>query len=298
MRPVVANKRKTDLGQRLHGGYTLIELLVSITLGSVVVGGVATQYSLMVSESHDQQVRINTHLQAQATLQMIGSEIRMLGNGVPFEQANFQIGDIRLSDPTVSEPIDIATATSNHIRFRINEIGENFLLTQDFNPATQTTLYLTDVSTLEENDPIYLNNSVVAGDDGLYGIVESVSETAKSVSLKAGAIYPADALFPMGTLLEEVSLVTWDSPSDGSGITRDSGYGAVQLGAGSSFELTYLDPLGNTLALPLTNISVVGELRAVRITINQQSSNNLKDGSKYTATITQTFGIRNLNYQY
>ncbi|MCB0339190.1 MAG: hypothetical protein KDD53_06285, partial [Bdellovibrionales bacterium] len=85
---------------------------------------------------------------------------------------------------------------------------------------------------------------------------------------------------------------------DGSGITRDSGFGTVLMGPNSTMELTYLDMDGNTLTLPITNTDVINSLRAIRVTVNLTSEQSLSTGTPYIATVSQTFGLRNLNYLY
>jgi type II secretory pathway pseudopilin PulG len=276
-------------------GYTLIELLVTTLISMVFVLGLAQLFSNIVKRSYDQKVRIATVLQAQAILQTIGSELRILGNGVPFEQSEFKIGHEGLSDPTKSEPIIVATATNHHIEFRLNETGDVFVLTQDFDTAlTDRTIYLTDVSSLQANDPIYLSNGVRALHDGLYGEVESVNTGTNSITLKAGYVASPGAKFPTGSTCEEVPIVTYDSPADNSGITRDSGYGPVALGAKSAMTLTYLDADGNTVPLNLDVTKLTNSLRAIRVTITNTSSNRLIGGNYYTTTVEQVFALRNL----
>ncbi|MDC0357212.1 prepilin-type N-terminal cleavage/methylation domain-containing protein [Oligoflexia bacterium] len=277
-------------------GFTLSELLVTLLISTIVFAGLISQYSLSVHESYDQGVRISTVLQAQATLQMVGSELRMLGNGVPFDQANFQIGESTLADPTVTEPIQVSSAAANTITFRINETGDVFLLMADFDPSASLVVSLTDVSSLDPNDPIYISNSVVSGEDGLYGVIDTVDTGANTVTLKAGYIASPAATFDMGSILEEVPLVTYASPA--GGVTRDSGFGAVELGSGSTLTLDYQDVNGVSLGIPFTNIDVVNSLRAITVTINQQSERKLRSGEYYYSIVSQTFGLRNLNYLY
>lgn len=148
-------------------GFSLMELLIGMLISSFVIAAVMQQYSLGVTQSINHKIRTSAVLQAQAALQTIGSEIRMLGNGVPFDQSNFQIGEDTLLDPSVTEPLLVANATANSISFRLNETGDVFLLTQEFDPATSSTMFLTDTSSLQENDPIYLSNATVSRDDGL-----------------------------------------------------------------------------------------------------------------------------------
>lgn len=281
-----------------ESGFTISEMLVSVLLSGIVLLTMTSQYASSVRLNHDQQIRSANTLQAQAILQTVGAEIRMIGNGVPFDQANFEIGENTLSDPLVTEPIVLSTLTANHIQYRINETGEVYLLTADFNPAGSLVVSLTDVSALSVNDPIYISNGVVSGDDGFYGIVEAVNSVAKTVTIAAGYVSSPGAVFLTGSVLEEVPVVTLNSPVDGSGVTRDSGFGAVSLGPKSTMSLEYLDNQGNVLSLPIDNNTVINTLRAVRVTITVTSTQNLSNGQPYVATAQQLFGIRNLNYFY
>lgn len=281
---------------KAEGAFTLSELLVSLLLSSIIFIGLIGQYTASVHESYDQNIRIATTLQAQATLQMIGSEIRMLGNGVPFDQANFQIGEDTLSDPTVTEPIKVASSTASSITFRINETGDVFLLTQNFDPTVSLVVHLTDVSSLDANDPIYISNSVVSGEDGLYGVVSAVDSAANTVTLDANYVASPASTFNMGSILEEVPLVTYTS--SGGTITRDSGFGPVQLGSNCTMTLDYRDSAGNSMVPPLTNDNVVDTFRAIQVTINQTSDKEMRNGQFFVAQVSQVFGIRNLNYLY
>lgn len=287
-----------DSRRRGSAGFTLLELLMALMLSGFVFAGLMRQYSNSVSLSHDNAVRISAILQAQATLQTIGSELRMLGNGVPFEQANFQIGNIILVDPSVAEPLVLGNTDVHRIGFRLNETGDSFLLTQDFNPTVDLTVHLTDTSNLDVNDPIYISNSVMSGDDGLYGTIAAVNHSSKTITLNNFYVNSPDSTFVMGSVLEEVPIITYNSPTDGSGITRDSGFGPVLMAPHSTMTLTFLEPSGAQVALPLTDQSVVSQLRAIHVKVEQTSANKLSDGSNYTAVAEQTFGIRNLNYLF
>ena len=278
--------------------YTLMEMLVTLSISTFLFAGLMAQYSIAASTTYDQNIRMATNLQTQAILQSIGSEIRILGNGVPFDQANFQIGETTLSDPTVADPIQIATATATNISFRLNESGEVHLLTADFNPATSSTINLTAVNDLDVNDPIYLSNGVVSGDDGLYGIITAVDSGTNSITIGSNYIASPGATFAMGSMLEEVPLINFNSPTDGSGVVRDSGFGTVLMAPNSTMLLEYFDIDGNAVTLPLTNQTVMEDLRAIRVTITLTASQPLSDGDTYNATAQQTFGLRNLTYVF
>lgn len=285
-------------------GFTLAELMVSMVIGTVIFAGLMNLYSTGASLAYDQGIKIATNLQVQAILQTIGSELRILGNGVPFDQANFQIGETTLfvggtlaTDMTVADPIQIADATASHITFRLNETGQVHLLTQDFDPSTNLEMFLTDVDGFDVSDPIYISSSVVSGDDGLYGVITAVDTASNSITID-GTSYttgPA-ATFDTGSTVEEVPLVTFDSGS--GGITRNSGFGNVILGEGSSMTLDYLDFNGTSITLPLTRTHLTDSLRSIKVTITMVSDKKLSSGQLYSATAEQIFGIRNLNYVF
>jgi hypothetical protein len=185
----------------------------------------------------------------------------------------------------------------------LNETGDVFLLTQDFDPATSLVLYLTDTASLDVNDPIYLSNSVVSGDDGLFATVAAVDHGANTVTIAntyVASMQEPDFLLPAtfdtGSICEEVPLVTYASAADGSGITRNSGFGPVVLAANTTMQLEYLDLNGAPITLPLTNSIIINSMRSIRVTINHTSSNKMVNGQPYVATVSQAFGIRNLNY--
>lgn len=280
---------------KLEKGLTLIELLVVLSLTGMVFYGVMTQFSSSINLSHDHDVRIATMLEAQAIMQSVGSEVRMIGNGVPFDQANFTIGELGLSDITHTYPIDLAYSDGTQIRFRINETGEVYMLSNSFDPTSSTTVTLNTVSDISVGDSIYMSNSVVAGDDGLYAEVSSVNSGTNTVSL-TNLDYLGTPSFAVGSIFEVVPQVSFANSA--SGITRDSGPGAILLGNNSTLTLDYLDNSGTSLALPLSEIDIVNSLRSIRLTIVHTSSSPLRDGTDYTVTLDQVFGIRNLNYLY
>ncbi|MCB0352771.1 MAG: prepilin-type N-terminal cleavage/methylation domain-containing protein [Bdellovibrionales bacterium] len=287
------NRLLAVMGER---GFTLAEMVVTLGLSSLLFSAVMTMYSTVTSISFDHHIRIETFVQAQAIMQSIGGELRVLGNGVPFDQANFQIGEDTLSDPTVTEPIQLSSLSSTSITYRLNETGNVVLLTADFDPSSSLVMTVTDASGFAENDPIYISNSVVSGDDGLYGVVASVNAGANQVTLEAGYVASPDAVFEMGSTMEEVPFVTITTGADG--ITRDSGFGAVLLGENATISFDYLDANGASLVLPLETEDLINSLRSIRVTVTMSSKNNLKNGTPFTTTVTQAFGLRNLNYLY
>ncbi len=278
---------------------TLVELLVGLLLSSVLLLGAMKFYMLAAKQAHDNQIRTAAFLQAQAVVQNIGFELRILGNGLPFDQANFQIGENTLSDPTKTEPIEIATATATNISFRTNETGDVFLLTQDFHPTLDLEIHLTDVSSLHVNDEIYISNSVVSGDDGFYGVIEAVDIPNSTVTIAAGYVNSPGSTFQTGSVLEEVPMVNYNYNSFTKTITRNSGFGAVTIANNATLSFDFLDSSGTSLTLPLTNAVVINSLRAITVTVSIESDTSLTStGAPHIATATQTFGLRNLTYLF
>ena len=289
-------KRRRKTKRQL--GVSIVESLVAISVASVVMVAMMKEYTNTLRFAKDEEIKSAALVRAQAVLEAMGSELRVLGNGVPYDQPNFQIGESTLSDPTVTEPIDVATAATDSISFRLNETGEVYLLMNNYDPSASLTFTLTSTEGLVAGDPIYLSNSVVGDDDGLFGVVQSVNSATNEVTLQAGPVYSPGAIFDMGTICERVPLITYTSPADGSGITRDAGLGAVLFAQNSRFTLDYVDFNGNAMALPITANDLVNSVRRVRVTVTVDSESPLRDGTIYTATVSQTYSLRNLNYLF
>ena len=203
-------------------GFTLLEVITTLAISGFVILGIINGYRIIVATSYDNKLRTTTRIQADSVLQTIGSELKTLGNGVPFDQANFQIGESSLDDSTVTEPILVNSASSSSISFRLNETGEIYILTSSFDPSSSLTIALFDVSNLEVGNTIYLNNGVLAGDDGLYGTITNVNTLAKTVTIDSDYIASPGAVFDSGSTCEQVSIVTYESFASWSGVTRNS----------------------------------------------------------------------------
>ncbi len=262
-------------------------------------------YSTLTAITTDNQLKVVAALQAQSVIEMMTPDIRMLGNGVPFHQANFLIAQATLTDNTVTQPIIVDSTTESQIAFRLNESGETYIVTSDYNPAAGNTVALTSVSKIEVEDPIYITNATVADEDGLWGIVESIDTTAKTVTLKTNKQYSPSATFAKGSLLEVVPTITYTSLGSYSGITRDDGWGAQTLASTGEFTLSYLDANNAPLTLPLLAssadpfpASAIQNVHAVQIDVRVRTPRELSNGQYYIAYATQIVGIRNLNYKY
>lgn len=282
---------------RKEYAFTLVELLVTLVIVAAIFGGLLKQYTSSVQTARDQSIRIAVQAQAQAVTQSIISDLRTLGNGVPYDQANFQIGESTLADPTVTEPLVVAQCTASKVAFRLNETGEVNLLRSDFNPAATTEVELTGVGGLDANDPIYISNSVVGGDDGLYGTIEEVDVVNKVVKLNLAYDASPGAIFDMGSIFEEVPVVSYETSAEGN-IIRNSGYGPVIMAENAEVSFAYVSWDGTELVLPLTIIDLVESLRSIRVTVTVRSKQLLSSGVQHQVTVEQLVGLRNLNLFY
>lgn len=291
--------------QIIQKGFSLLEMLVTILISSILLLSVVQGFSYLSRVAGDQKIRTTGQLQAQSVLDMITPELRMLGNGVPFHQANFLIAQETLTDKTVTEPILASGTTEDQIRFRLNQTGETYILVSDYDPASGATISLTGVNKIYENDEIYITNSTVGLDDGLWGIVDSVNTSANTVTLKAGYEYSTSSTFTKGSLLEVVPIITYTSVPEYGGVERDDGNGAVSLVTNGQFKLDFLNSDGDTIVLPLVAStddpfpdSAIQNVRSIRVTVKVRSNEIMSTGENHIATAVQTVGIRNLNYKY
>ena len=286
-------------------GFTLMEMLVTLVIASLLMMAVVSTFSMLSRIAVDNKLKVVAQLEAQSALEMMTPEIRMIGNGVPFHQANFLIGQENLADNTVTQPILVSGTTSSQIRFRLNETGETYILTAAFNPAASTTIALTSTGKIFSGDQIYITNATVGDDDGLWATVSAVNDEAHTVTISAGAQYSPGATFAMGSLLEVVPIVTYTSHASFGGISRDNGTGALTLVPDGQFSLEYLNSDGDPIALPLAAVpddpfpaNSIQNVHAIRMTVQVRTGRAMSNGLYYTASSTQSVGIRNLNFKY
>jgi prepilin-type N-terminal cleavage/methylation domain-containing protein len=280
-------------------GFTLLETMIALGMSGVVIYAITSLYLLVSASTYDQKVQAATNLQVQALMQTIGSDLRALGNGVPFDQPRFDIGEEGISDMTVADPISPTDCTANKVVFRLNETGEVHLLTADFDPLTSTSMALTGVDDLAVGDPIYLNDSVVSGDDGLYGEIDSIDSTGKTITLNSSkTVYNAPAIFKVGTIFEPVPLITYESNLATKVVSRTSGSSVVVMAKNTTVTFAYISYTGAALTLPLTRVDIISNLRSIKVTIQAEGENKLSSGETYTAVAQQTFALRNLNYNF
>jgi type II secretory pathway pseudopilin PulG len=291
--------RKGRLAFQASYGFTMIETMVALGMSAVVMYAITSLYLMVSTTTYDQKIQSATNLQVQALMQAIGSALRSLGNGVPFDQPRFDIGEEALVDLTVTDPISLDLTTANQVAFRLNETGDIYVLMSNFDPTLTSTVSLFSVDDLSVGDEIYINDSVVSGEDGLYGKIASINTGFKSVTLTTSTIiYHPPALFEKGAVLEPVPVIKYTSDLATKKVTRNSGGADVVMANNTTVTFSYLDGSGAAIALPLTRDSVIYSLRAIKVTIQADGEKKLASGETYTAVAQQTFALRNLNYNF
>ena len=272
-------------------GETLVSLLVSMALSAVVMAGAVINFSDAWRRSADLRMMAQTQTEARIALDLLAYDFRMLGSGMPLGQSGFQIDDVTLGAAAL--PV-FTSATASTIAFRLNETGSGTVLSADYTPsASALTASVLSTSSFLPGDTVYLNNVTTGGTGGMQGVLSRL--TATSLTFNSGFAATPTTTFKAGSIVERVSLITYASPSSGSGITRNTGTGATLLAPRSSFTLKYLTSSGAALTLPLTAATIKNTLAAIQLQVSVKSSRTLLSGKLYTTTSQQTVALRNLN---
>lgn len=270
-------------------GSFLLEMLCAIGLAAMIFTFASDMTMNNVQKSFDTQVVLETEKNARAILDLMIFDLRMLGSGIPFDQSDFTMSDSGVGAAALPVYTD---STTSFVHFRINELGNDTFLLNSFMPDSQNSLTVESDSDLVANDVIYISDETAGGSDGLQATVASANSGTVTLT---NMLYSTGATFPAGSIANRVVELSYNSPNDSSGITRNNGYGDVVLMPNSTFSINYIDSDGNQLALPLTTSTISSELNAIEVTVNVISNGRLRDGTSYTASVSGQVGIRSLN---
>ncbi|MCB0336434.1 MAG: prepilin-type N-terminal cleavage/methylation domain-containing protein [Bdellovibrionales bacterium] len=163
---------------RPNAGFTLIEVLVSMAVFSIFMSGASAFFSDNFRRSKDGEIVVKTNAKAQRLVNLLLYEMRMIGSGVPFSQANFAIGGSGLGN--APNPI-LTGATATLATVRLSEYGVVSVLEADFDPSSSLTLDLSNVDDVAIGDFIYVSNATTGGAEGLQGEVLSVVGTSVTI---------------------------------------------------------------------------------------------------------------------
>lgn len=274
-----------------QAGETMLSLLVSLALIGVIFAAALNSFLDASQSSMDLQIRARAEEQAKTILDLMAFDIRMTGAGMPLGQSGFAIGGSGLG----AAPLPILlTSTATNIALRLNESGSNTILSANYTPSSSSlTFSVASASDFESGDTLYISNMTVGGAAGLQGTVTGTTGT--TITINNAYVASASTTFSSGSTVDRVTNVTFDSPNDWRGITRNAELGAVRLAPNSTFSASYRDASGTAIALPLTNTTVSANLASIQLTVSVRGDKTLRDGTIYTATAQETIALRNLN---
>lgn len=276
-------------GPASQAGSTVFEFLTVVLLSSFVFSAAVKDFMGATRHGADNKMMLEAHQEAVNIADLMAFDLRMLGAGVPFYQGSFSMEDATVGASAL--PL-LLSSDGSAISFRLNEKGTVAVLMAQFDPAAGLTMSLDSTAGFETGDSIYLTNSTVARSDGLAGTVVSVS--GNTITLNAGYTASAGAVFPAGSLAQPVTTVTYTSPADGSGITRQGKSAATLISPRSSFSLEYRDGSGAALSLPLSSAALADNLTSIRLSVSVNSARAMQNGSVYQAQASHTIALRNL----
>lgn len=271
-------------------GVFLVDVLTALTISGLMMLSLAFTYLNATRSYHDQNIRIETQQRANGLLDSLLNEFKIIGSGMPLNQNNFLISDASLGD--ASMPI-LTSASASLINYRYNKDAKNSVLSTSYTPSpADLSFNVIDGSIFSVGDTIYLSNFTRAGEDGMLAEITSIS--SNTIGVDSSFTASTAAVFEEGSSVSLVETVIYDSPSDWSGITRDSGAGEMIILPQSKFILSYHDIDRNTLSLPLSRNDIANNLAMIHLSVQAQSDRKLKDGSNYLATAEQDIILRNL----
>lgn len=293
-------------------GFTIVELMVGLFLTSVIMIGLIQAFSMITSQGNDQKIRLNARLQAEAILNEIGHSIRATGNGIPFGQENFEIGEPNLSDPSVTYPVLLTESDANNLSLRLNLSGDTYILRADYTSLTSLSIQLVESEGLRVFQDVYVSNSLENGQDGAYATISSLNDGNNEIIISSPAVASPGAVFDRGSMLEPVTTIRYETLA--GDIVREesitsvtpppSGYTPSQavLARNGELSFAYLDKNGAEITLPSTvellENELVNTIRSIEVTVSVTSLTNTSNGAPYTAVVAQVFSMKNLNYVY
>lgn len=282
--------RRSLSAKRKSAGVTLLEVLVSLGISSVILTGIVVEFSSVTKFSRDLEVKAEVREILRSLLEMIATDIRNAGAGMPIGQTNFQVNTAGVGD--IALPV-LTTSTSSVLQLRLNETGRTTLSTALYdNTLMQKELNLLSSDGMNVNDVIDVSEMTSGGTGGMYAKVASVVNSTK-ITLSDVILPTGVTSVRSGSMAGVVSSVTLQSDATTNAITRTNASGTVILAPKSSVSFTYLDSSGASI-LPLTSKKVASNLAAIGATITVTSSRKLRDGTYFSDSKSLNIACRNI----
>lgn len=268
-------------------GMTLVELLVSITIGTMLFAPILGMLFDSTRISADNSTIQVTERQVQVLSNVLVSELRNIGSGMPLGQTTFNyavVGDVALSV--------IPSSNTTNLTFRVNPYGTSTVTTVDYTPGPKSlVIQVFDSTGFAVGQTVYLSNMLSGGTTALSASIEKIS--GNLLTIKSDYITTSGAIFPSGSSLTRVATVHYNG-ANASGIARDEGAGEIVITPNASLTFDYLDESGKSLSLPLSANDIQTNLSSISFTVTLDADRKLKDGSIWTAEAIRKVALRNL----
>ena len=274
-----------------QAGSTLLELLVAILIAAFLLGAAVAGYRQASRTMYDNETIVRAEQEAREILDLMVTDLRTTGSGVPIGLEHFDPLDPVLGDA----PLAVLTASNaSALTVRTNSNAVDTLLTADFTPSPAVRIIsVEDASKFKAGDIVYVSGATSGGTFGLRGTVENAAAT--SITISSSFVAAVGATFRARSVIAQVDQVSFTSNSATKVIERTDRNGTVGVSKHGTFSLTYLDANGTELSLPLTALSIAKSLAAVRISVEVEGKRLTGESENYVAEAEQIVSLRNLN---
>ena len=278
------------INDQTANGFSLIELLTSIAITSAIITGAVAFFADTTHNTQDRATIIKTKLHASHLLELIVSEIRMAGAGVPMQQKNFSAQDSSLKDA----PLPVLTNSNEYsITFRITSTGEIITTTEDFQPSNSNLSFSAlPTRNLKTGDMIYISNSTTGGQEAMLATINSISKDR--IYITKNYFSSEDAYFRKGSICTKTTLVTYQSITPETGIERIENGSIAPLARNATVKFKYLDQNGDSIKLPLNSSTISNALSSISVSVNIKSQHRLRNGNYHNEIMQQAVAIRNI----
>jgi len=271
-------------------GFTIMEVLVSLTISGALLSSLVMQFASVSKYSRDLAIKAEVRETLRSLFEIISSDIRNAGSGMPIGLSNFKTTTAGVSDYAL--PI-FTSSSGATIQLRLCVNGKSDLTTALYdNLLTSKELSLMSTSGFKLNDKIYLSELTSGGTTGMYAniasVVSGVKLTLSDVVMPTGVT--AIRASSQASVVSDIS-IQYDSSL--SSITRTTPTGTITLAPRSVVAFTYLNTSGAVIS-PLTSSNIANSLAAIGTTITVNGSKNLSTGLAYSETKTLNIVLRNI----
>lgn len=276
-------------GTKKENGFTILELIVGIGLSSIILTALAFEYANISKIFYDLSIKDSVQVEAELISKVMISDIKEIGIGLPVYQRNFQIGEDALSDPSVTLPIASSSGASS-ITFKKKKSKESKLLSQNFDPSSNTTVYLDNVDGIIIGNIFCVSNISSGGEDANCSDITAINTSLKTLTL-ANSVYSLNAVFEAGDLVNILEEITYQSNPLTNVVTRTDSNGQITLSENAIFTLKYLDTNLSMQPTPLDATSISETIRSVKITVTTESNQVLTTGDTYSYSLSKIISL-------